>query len=117
MKFIVNLVMSEENMPEDVPFSSKVPLEFCLPGDTEEEVLKKTQDRPSPRILSSHAHLRFIEKQVIKDKVKVIVVMRNPKDTLVVTLPLLSNGPSAGILHGHLGRVLSAFQGEAFVGR
>ena len=83
MKHIAALVMSEGKMPETIPIAAKLHLEFRLPGDSEEEVLKRIQNRPSPRLLSSHAHLRFIEKQVMKDKVRVIVVMRNPKDTLV----------------------------------
>ena len=83
MKLIMNLVMSEGKMPETIPVHSKIHLEFHMPGESEDEALKRIQDNPSPRLFSSHAHLRFIEKQVMKDKVKVIVVMRNPKDTLV----------------------------------
>ena len=100
MKFIAALVMSEGKMPENLPFASKVHLEFCFPDASEEEVLKRIQDSPSPRLLSSHAHLRFIEKQVMKDKVRVIVVMRNPKDTLVSLYHFYQIGKALGFYKG-----------------
>ena len=41
------------------------------------------QDEPSPRILKTHLQEHIVRRAVMEGKPKVIVVMRNPKDSLV----------------------------------
>ena len=39
--------------------------------------------KPSPRIMNTHLQYRLMEKALVKDHPKVIVILRNPKDSLV----------------------------------
>ena len=62
----------------------KVPfLEFKSAAETEEKRAKKLAEKSPSRLFMTHMQFRFLERQVLEDKVKVIVVLRNPKDTLV----------------------------------
>ncbi len=40
-------------------------------------------ERPSPRVMKSHLPRRAFDRQLLQDKAKFIVIVRNPKDTLV----------------------------------
>ncbi|KAM3932691.1 sulfotransferase 6B1-like [Leptodactylus fuscus] len=47
------------------------------------DVLARFKDRPSPRILTTHLHFKDIPKSFFEKKVKILLVLRNPKDTAV----------------------------------
>ena len=48
----------------------------------EADALKKLEDMPSPRLIQSHLHLCLLPDDLI-DKSKVVICLRNPKDTVV----------------------------------
>ena len=56
-------------------------IELNLPGFPPASEILKT--RPPPRVLKTHLRYEFLQKQVEEDKAKVIVIFRNPKDTIV----------------------------------
>ncbi|KAG8583498.1 hypothetical protein GDO81_008445 [Engystomops pustulosus] len=47
------------------------------------EILAGFEDRPSPRIISTHLNFKNIPKSFFQKKVKILLVLRNPKDTAV----------------------------------
>ncbi|XP_044145905.1 sulfotransferase 6B1-like [Bufo gargarizans] len=47
------------------------------------EMLARFKDRPSPRILSTHLNFKNIPKSILEKKVKILLLVRNPKDTAV----------------------------------
>jgi hypothetical protein len=85
MTYMTYLIMNsgeEEGLDSDI--IQEIPfLEGKLPGQNELKWAKILADNSSPRLFMTHMQFRFLEKQVLEDKLKVIVVMRNPKDTLV----------------------------------
>jgi hypothetical protein len=56
-------------------------MEFCFPGRPCEA--ERIAQLPSPRILKTHLPARLLRDHVTKNKVKVVVVIRNPLDALV----------------------------------
>jgi len=56
-------------------------LEISRPGDTPE--IDKIDQMPPPRILKTHLQYRFLKDQLEKCPMRVIVMIRNPKDVLV----------------------------------
>ncbi|XP_067672171.1 sulfotransferase 1A1-like [Haliotis asinina] len=52
-------------------------------------------DLPSPRILSSHLRMKHLPDDVLNKKIKVITVLRNPKDTAVSYYTFLKTIPFA----------------------
>ena len=56
-------------------------LEICLPN--KEPNLYTIKDASSPRLMFTHLRSNFLRDEILKGKVKVILVMRNPKDNLV----------------------------------
>ncbi|XP_020658483.3 sulfotransferase 6B1 [Pogona vitticeps] len=60
-------------MPLTIPM-----LEFGAP-----EKFQQIKDQPSPRIFSTHLHYDNIPKSFIENKVKILVIFRNPKDAAV----------------------------------
>ena len=87
MKFLTHLVMNDGQQGEGSGFKFMTQnlryLEFLMPGETVEEALAALTAKPPPRLYTSHLPFRFLKSMVMEDKVKVINVMRNPKDTLV----------------------------------
>ncbi|XP_056423302.1 sulfotransferase 6B1-like isoform X2 [Hyla sarda] len=69
---IVSLVHHREPLPDATM------IEFGSP-----EILARFKDRPSPRILSTHLDFKNIPKSFFEKKVKILLVLRNPKDTAV----------------------------------
>ena len=59
-----------------VPF-----VELNLPGMARATDILK--ERSPPRILKTHLRYEFLQKQVEEDRMKVILMFRNPKDTIV----------------------------------
>ncbi|XP_044148490.1 sulfotransferase 6B1-like [Bufo gargarizans] len=47
------------------------------------EMLARFKDHPSPRILSTHLNFKNIPKSISEKKVKILLIVRNPKDTAV----------------------------------
>ncbi|KAM9364081.1 sulfotransferase 6B1 [Pholidichthys leucotaenia] len=69
---------------------SKMPplIEFLGP-----EGVKKMDDCPSPRLLGAHLHPDNIPKSFYEKKTKMLVIFRNPKDTLVSYYHFCKNNP------------------------
>ena len=57
-------------------------MEFKNPGSDEAEI-EKWKDLTPPRMAKTHLPYEFVSKWVERDGAKAIVVIRNPKDTLV----------------------------------
>ncbi|XP_069810245.1 sulfotransferase 6B1-like isoform X1 [Dendropsophus ebraccatus] len=58
------------------------------------EVLARFKDRPSPRIFSTHLQFQAIPKSFFEKKVKMLLVLRNPKDTAVSFYNFHNNLPA-----------------------
>jgi hypothetical protein len=86
MKYLAYLVMNNGEEGEgdsDLLRDAIRWLELRYPGEKEEDVLKMFAKKSPPRLFCTHLYFRFLQKQVLEDKAKTIVVMRNPKDVLV----------------------------------
>lgn len=57
-------------------------LEFCK-GQSAEDALTALENKDDPRIMVTHLPAHFLESKIKEVTPKVIVVLRNPKDTLV----------------------------------
>ncbi|XP_060611070.2 sulfotransferase 6B1 [Anolis sagrei] len=67
-------------------------LPFLECGDPEKyERMKKL---PSPRIVATHLHYNHLPKTIFKNKAKVLVLFRNPKDTAASFFQFHNNVPS-----------------------
>lgn len=81
------------------PLMHMVPyLEITPPGRT--PTLDEMDQMKHPRIIKTHLSYEFLQKPVEQDNLKVVVILRNPKDTLVsyyymYKLPNLSNFPGS----------------------
>ena len=123
MKYIALLIMDGGDTADKLDASRyNRHLEFCIhgAGETEDAVLRTIQKMAPPRIFSSHVPYRFIEKQVIKDKVKIIVVMRNPKDALVSMFHFYQMNAAMGTFQGTWDEFFQLFKdrhlwGENFI--
>ncbi|KAM9726517.1 sulfotransferase 6B1 [Menidia menidia] len=73
-----------------VETESKMPplIEFFGP-----EVLKALDQKPSPRFLGTHLHPDNIPASFYEKKTKMLVIFRNPKDTLVSFFHFSNNNP------------------------
>ena len=103
MKYITFLVMDKGSTFEKLDAARYYRhLEFCIygAGETEDTVLRAISEMAPPRIFSSHFPFRFLEKQVMEDKVKIIVVMRNPKDVLVSAFHFYQMNAAMGHFQG-----------------
>ncbi len=76
--------------PKDVEQGklSKIPMEEIpymevSDSNTGQNLLDVVEKMPSPRMIKSHLPLSFLQRAISESKVKVIVVIRNPKDTMV----------------------------------
>ncbi|KAJ7342300.1 hypothetical protein JRQ81_010045 [Phrynocephalus forsythii] len=62
-----------------LPMEKTLPmLEFGQP-----EKFQKIKEQPSPRVFATHLHYDNIPKSFFENKVKILVIFRNPKDTAV----------------------------------
>ncbi len=71
----------EQNMFSKSPYQAVPFLEITRGGHT--RVIDNVESMSSPRMIKSHLPYSFLKKPISDKKIKVIVVMRNPKDTLV----------------------------------
>ncbi|KAM6956251.1 sulfotransferase 6B1-like [Aplochiton taeniatus] len=73
-----------------VQVQSKMPplLEFYGP-----EMLKVVNEAPSPRFLGTHMHPNNIPSSFFDKKTKMLVILRNPKDTMVSFYHFSNNNP------------------------
>ncbi|XP_077139176.1 sulfotransferase 6B1-like isoform X1 [Ranitomeya variabilis] len=60
------------------PLLDTTMIEFGSP-----EILARFKDRPSPRIISTHLQFNNIPKSIFEKMVKILLVLRNPKDTAI----------------------------------
>lgn len=81
MSYILKLIYKSIEDSDHIKHPVKIPfLEFQC-ANSIEDYTASLFDRPSPRLFVTHLYRHFL--QVTSDGPKVIVVMRNPKDTLV----------------------------------
>ncbi|KAJ7342299.1 hypothetical protein JRQ81_010044 [Phrynocephalus forsythii] len=73
LKEMVAAIYEDYQEPLMIPM-----LEFGAP-----EKFQQIKDQPSPRIFSTHLHYDNIPKSFFENKVKMLVIFRNPKDTAV----------------------------------
>ena len=86
MKYLLYLILNGGSDKDDdraVGEEEVRYLEFVYPGENEDDLIRKYSEKPSPRVFTTHLPPRLLRTQIFEDKVKVVVVIRNPKDTLV----------------------------------
>ena len=81
MKHIIEQVYNNDSDPLAVPFLGKY--KYSAVDKDTDELLKEILAQPSPRKFRCHLPFSFMRRQVVDDKARFIIVMRNPKDTLV----------------------------------
>ncbi|KAM6916155.1 sulfotransferase 6B1 [Xenentodon cancila] len=57
------------------------------------DIVKSTEEAPSPRFLGTHLHPDNIPQTFYEKKLKMLVIFRNPKDTLVSYYHFCNNNP------------------------
>ncbi|NXJ12153.1 ST6B1 Sulfotransferase, partial [Odontophorus gujanensis] len=72
------------------PVSTELPFVEC--GDPDK--YQRMEQIPSPRILATHLNYDFLPKSIFKNKAKILVLFRNPKDTAVSFFHFHNNVPS-----------------------
>ncbi|KAF1542695.1 Sulfotransferase 6B1, partial [Eudyptula minor] len=72
------------------PVSTELPFIEC--GDPDK--YQRMKQVPSPRILATHLNYDCLPKSVFKNKAKILVLLRNPKDTAVSFFHFHNNVPS-----------------------
>ncbi|OXB80296.1 UNVERIFIED_CONTAM: hypothetical protein H355_013694 [Colinus virginianus] len=72
------------------PVSTELPFIEC--GDPDK--YHRMKQIPSPRILATHLNYDFLPKSIFKNKAKILVLFRNPKDTAVSFFHFHNNVPS-----------------------
>ncbi|NXW61817.1 ST6B1 Sulfotransferase, partial [Eurystomus gularis] len=72
------------------PVSTELPFIEC--GDPDE--YQRMKQIPSPRILATHLNYDCLPKSVFKNKAKILVLFRNPKDTAVPFFHFHNNVPN-----------------------
>ncbi|XP_048793682.1 sulfotransferase 6B1 isoform X1 [Lagopus muta] len=72
------------------PVSTELPFIEC--GDPDK--YQRMKQIPSPRILATHLNYDFLPKSIFKNKAKILVLFRNPKDTAVSFFHFHKNVPS-----------------------
>uniref|UniRef100_A0A8C2TQG5 Sulfotransferase n=1 Tax=Coturnix japonica TaxID=93934 RepID=A0A8C2TQG5_COTJA len=70
--------------------SAELPFIEC--GDPDK--YQRMKQIPSPRILATHLNYDFLPKSIFKNKAKILVLFRNPKDTAVSFFHFHNNVPS-----------------------
>ena len=94
MSQIMSLMLAgEENYEraKQTPIHDRVLfMEYTLPGDDFAQIAR-LDDVPTPRTVKTHMPFRFVQRWLTQDKVKTIVMTRNPKDTLVSHFHFLQN--------------------------
>ncbi|XP_078689670.1 sulfotransferase 1C4-like isoform X1 [Branchiostoma floridae x Branchiostoma belcheri] len=89
---VVKQILASEGI-QDEKYLSNLPnhLEFTVPGVGALVELFKTA--PSPRVLTTHVPVEFLPSGLLGSKAKIIVMMRNPKDTAVSTFHFYQKVP------------------------
>uniref|UniRef100_A0A8D0L9T3 Sulfotransferase n=1 Tax=Sphenodon punctatus TaxID=8508 RepID=A0A8D0L9T3_SPHPU len=82
---LIAAVPSNKDMP---PPDLIQMLEFGVP-----EKIQRMKNLPSPRVFTSHLHYDNIPKSFIENKVKILVIFRNPKDAAVSFYHFYNNNP------------------------
>nr|XP_038033508.1 sulfotransferase 6B1 isoform X2 [Anas platyrhynchos] len=72
------------------PVSTELPFIEC--GDPDK--YQRMKQIPSPRILATHLNYDCLPKSIFKNKAKILVLFRNPKDTAVSFFHFHNNVPS-----------------------
>ncbi|XP_009487255.2 sulfotransferase 6B1 [Pelecanus crispus] len=72
------------------PVSTELPFIEC--GDPDK--YQRRKQIPSPRILATHLNYDCLPKSIFKNKAKILVLFRNPKDTAVSFFHFHNNVPS-----------------------
>ena len=94
MSQIVSLMLAgEENYEQakQTPLHDRVLFtEYTLPGDKFAQI-ERLDEVSKPRVVKTHLPFRFVQRWLTEDKVKTIIMTRNPKDTLVSHFHFLQN--------------------------
>ncbi|NXY41253.1 ST6B1 Sulfotransferase, partial [Ceuthmochares aereus] len=72
------------------PVSTELPFIEC--GDPDK--YQRMKHIPSPRILATHLNYDYLPKSIFKNKAKILVLFRNPKDTAVSFFHFHNNVPN-----------------------
>ncbi|XP_070590203.1 sulfotransferase 6B1 isoform X1 [Erythrolamprus reginae] len=67
-------------------------LPFIECGDPEK--FQRMKQFPSPRIVATHLHYNYLPQSIFKNKAKILVVFRNPKDTATSLYHFHNNAPT-----------------------
>ena len=96
--------------PKDVEAGklSKVPMKEipsleacpCMQGACSRAHILTVDNIPSPRMMKSHLPYSFLQRAISASKAKVIVVLRNPKDTIVSFYHFYKANVSLGLFPG-----------------
>lgn len=87
MIIVIFKIMAATTGPKELPNVPQM-LEFFSPDY--QQVVK---EKPSPRLLGTHLHPDKIPASFIEKKVKMLVVFRNPKDTVVSYYHFMNKNP------------------------
>ncbi|XP_046899895.1 sulfotransferase 6B1-like [Hypomesus transpacificus] len=87
MIIVIFKIMAATTGPKEMPAVPQM-LEFFSP-----EIQQMVKEKPSPRLLGTHMHPDNIPKSFTEKKTKMLVVFRNPKDTVVSYYHFMNNNP------------------------
>ena len=107
----VNRESTKENVWKEIRY-----LEFLLPGETPEEALKAMKEAGTPRLFITHMPFRFVQKHVLENKAKFVVVFRNPKDVLVSFFKHYQMSKSMGYFSGGFDEYFEMFKEKRIYG-
>ena len=86
MRFLAYLILNKGevgDLSSPLPSTEARHLEAQTPDEDADAIIRMFKEKKPPRLFATHMPFRLVKRQVLEDKVKVIVLMRNPKDTLV----------------------------------
>ena len=88
-------------------------IDITLPDQP--SALKLIQERSHPHLVKTHLTSDFFRRQVEQDKVKVILLLRNPKDVLVSYFHMYRCQPGLGLFPGDFHHFFTLFKANKLV--
>ncbi len=71
-----------------------------IPGHNRKAVIDVVQDVSPPRIMKTHLPASFFSRQLVEDRPKTVILLRNPKDALVSYYHYYRMSESFGLFPG-----------------